>query len=51
MGLPLTKALIEMHGGRFELRSEEGVGTEASVRFPANRTVVEDSLEGLSGVA
>ena len=34
LGLPLTKALVELHGGSFELASEVGVGTTVTVRFP-----------------
>ena len=39
LGLPLTKSLIEMHGGYLDLQSEVGVGTTLTVRFPAERTV------------
>lgn len=39
LGLPLTKSLVEMHGGSLELQSEIGVGTTATVRFPAERIV------------
>jgi signal transduction histidine kinase len=37
LGLPLTKALVEMHGGVLELTSELGVGTTASLLFPPER--------------
>jgi signal transduction histidine kinase len=37
LGLPLTKALVEQHGGTLELQSEAGVGTTVTVRFPAER--------------
>ena len=37
LGLPLAKNLIELHGGYLDLQSEIGVGTSATVRFPANR--------------
>jgi len=37
LGLPLVKSLIELHGGRLELESEEGKGTLASVVFPIDR--------------
>ena len=39
LGLPLAKALVEAHGGDFELQSEVGVGTTATVRLPAERIV------------
>ncbi len=37
LGLPLTKAFVEMHGGRFLLESELGGGTTASAILPAHR--------------
>ena len=39
LGLPLTKALVELHGGRLALESEPGKGTAVTVRFPARRTL------------
>ena len=37
LGLPLTKALVELHGGSIELRSTLGNGTTVTLRFPADR--------------
>ena len=37
LGLPLTKSLVEMHGGSFDLQSELGAGTTVTVRLPAKR--------------
>lgn len=37
LGLPLAKAMAEMHGGRFEIRSKVGEGTTIHVDFPAER--------------
>ncbi|MCH7543907.1 MAG: PAS-domain containing protein [Proteobacteria bacterium] len=37
LGLPLTKSLIELHSGSFDLQSKIGIGTTATVRFPAER--------------
>ncbi len=39
LGLPLTKGLVELHGGVFSLESRPGQGTRATVRFPANRVL------------
>ena len=43
LGLPLTKALAELHGGSLDLQSEVGVGTTVTVRFPAERIVTISS--------
>jgi two-component system cell cycle sensor histidine kinase PleC len=40
LGLPLVKSFAEAHGGRLELASAPGEGTDAAVVFPAARTVV-----------
>jgi len=37
LGLPITKRLIEMHGGRLVLESAPGKGTTATLYFPASR--------------
>jgi PAS domain S-box-containing protein len=37
LGLPAVKAIMELHGGRIELRSALGKGTEATVVFPPDR--------------
>ena len=39
LGLPLTKALAELHGGTLDLQSQSGVGTTVTVRIPAARIV------------
>src|SRR5262249_432580 len=39
LGLPLTKSLVELHGGRLDLDSELGKGTTVVVRFPHERLV------------
>lgn len=39
LGLPLSKSLIEMHGGSLDLQSQVGVGTTVTVRVPAERIV------------
>jgi len=37
LGLPLTKRLVELHGGTIEIDSEPGKGTIASVHLPEER--------------
>ncbi|MFT5180528.1 MAG: two-component system cell cycle sensor histidine kinase PleC [Alphaproteobacteria bacterium] len=46
LGLPLTKSIVELHGGSFELQSEVGVGTTVTVSFPAQRSVKELAATG-----
>jgi PAS domain S-box-containing protein len=37
LGLTLVDSLIKLHGGRLELFSQKGIGTTATVVFPARR--------------
>ena len=46
LGLPLVKAIMELHGGRLELRSELGVGTQVTVVFPPERVLAQCPIEG-----
>jgi signal transduction histidine kinase len=39
LGLPLAKQLTELHGGRFDLKSAEGVGTTVTFTLPPERVV------------
>ena len=39
LGLPLTKGLIELHGGELSIDSELGRGTEVTVRLPRERVL------------
>lgn len=40
LGLPLTKALVELHGGTIEIASQLGLGTTVTVKMPASRIFV-----------
>jgi two-component system, cell cycle sensor histidine kinase PleC len=39
LGLPIVKALVELHGGQFHLRSKLREGTEVLVLLPAARVI------------
>jgi signal transduction histidine kinase len=43
LGLPLVKSFVELHRGVFELKSQLGVGTTATMRFPRDRVLDEGS--------
>lgn len=46
LGLPLTRALIERHGGQMQIDSEPGVGTTVTVVLPPQR--IAESNAGLA---
>jgi two-component system cell cycle sensor histidine kinase PleC len=50
LGLPLVRAMMELHGGAFELTSTVGVGTEAKITFPPER-LVYPAARGSVGIA
>ena len=39
LGLPIAKALVELHGGRLEVRSTKGAGTDVAIVLPARDSV------------
>ena len=39
LGLPITKSLVELHGGRISIDSEPGSGTNVQVVLPADRVM------------
>ncbi len=41
LGLPLSRIMVEMHGGSLAIESEVGRGTTARIRLPAHRAVDE----------
>ncbi|MEZ5813743.1 MAG: PAS domain-containing sensor histidine kinase [Alphaproteobacteria bacterium] len=49
LGLTLVDALVKLHGGEFELFSQKGIGTTATVILPADRIVRPSGKGGNSG--
>ncbi len=45
LGLPITKSLIEMHGGSFRIESTLGEGTTAIMTLPGWRLTWKDGNE------
>ncbi|MBL4615721.1 MAG: hypothetical protein JKY27_12715 [Magnetovibrio sp.] len=43
LGLPLTKALVELHGGHMNIDSLKGYGTTINIRFPPGRVVKDQA--------
>jgi signal transduction histidine kinase len=43
LGLPLSQRLVELHGGTLEIESALGSGTTVTARFPAGRTVEDNT--------
>jgi signal transduction histidine kinase len=39
LSLPIARALIELHGGLLTLNSEIGMGTNAIIRLPRQRSI------------
>ena len=42
LGLPLTKSLVELHGGKLSIDSRKGEGTRVQIRFPEERVIRQD---------
>lgn len=42
LGLPLAKAMVELHAGDFKLHSVEGEGTKVTIIFPKKRVIPLD---------
>jgi len=47
LGLSLTKGMIERHGGSLLIKSEAGVGTSATLSFPASREIADADLSSI----
>ena len=45
LGLPLTKALVTLHEGTMDIKSEVDAGTTVSVMFPASRVIKSENIE------
>ena len=43
LGLPVSRSLVERHGGMLEIEGTPDIGTQVTVRLPAGRTVRADA--------
>lgn len=43
LGLPLTKGLVDLHGGTLEIDSHPGKGTAVTISFPMSRVLKPDT--------
>ncbi|MCH2038430.1 MAG: ATP-binding protein, partial [Rickettsiales bacterium] len=50
LGLPFSKKLVEMMGGRFDIKSEEGLGTTITLRFPLTKGGAQQEIEKDMGI-
>lgn len=47
LGLPLAKAMVELHGGTLRLQSAENIGTTVTIHLPSRRLVSQNkALQG-----
>lgn len=44
IGLALADEIVHRHGGRLDIRSEEGIGTTVTIRLPVPKPTVLDSM-------
>ncbi len=50
LGLPIARSLAELHGGRLQVTSERGTGTQVTVTLPSKR-VIGQKTERLAAVS
>jgi signal transduction histidine kinase/HAMP domain-containing protein len=50
LGLPLTQALTDLHGGLLKIESEPGRGTVVGVRLPKAKTQLQDEKAGSESI-
>ena len=44
LGLPLARAMVELHGGHLDLDSDEGKGTLVTITLPSRRVITEEKV-------
>ena len=49
LGLSIVKGIMDLHGGRIEIKSEGGLGTEVICTFPASRVLSGPRGEIIAG--
>ena len=48
LGLPLSRRLIELHGGNLNIESTPGIGTAARIYIPAERVHARTALASVA---
>ncbi|HYL32366.1 MAG TPA: ATP-binding protein, partial [Stellaceae bacterium] len=48
LGLPLSKSLVELHGGQFSISSTPGTGTTVTITLPAETGARDVGLRGVA---
>ncbi|MGH7014071.1 MAG: ATP-binding protein, partial [Stellaceae bacterium] len=48
LGLPLSKSLVELHGGQFSISSKPGAGSTVTVTLPAEPAAPTADLRGVA---
>ena len=51
IGLAVTNEIVNLHGGRLEINSEEGKGTLVTIYLPIENTPTENELQDMASHA
>ena len=48
LGLPLSKGLVELHGGVLDIKSQVHLGTTVTIRLPAARRRIRAAIDAVA---
>ena len=49
LGLPIAKALVELHGGTLEIRSQKDAGTDVMIALPGRDSLITSAVTAMYG--